>query len=221
MPVQATLADTTRRLVSEASAEYFTKTQINNHLLTAWWNAQQKITEIAPDEFLAAVTADIVAGQARYQRPTREMVRRYEILPTATATTYQELPLINAERSLSKAGATLDPAILTPRYYIEGPDLVIVPTPAENITAGLACVYVSPGVLGTGSPQMPIALHHLLPYGAAVEALNESKDAAEDIVAGYRRRWESVFGPSDEARLALRKHYKRTQSKSIEGRNLG
>ena len=75
------------------------------------------------------------------------------------------------------------------------------------------------------TPRLPGALHALLPYGGALYAVEESKDADESIVSIWRRRWESLVGPgegsTDDSRRALRKHYRRSQTLSLTGPRLG
>lgn len=227
MPTQAALIDTTRRLVAEATANFFDVTVLNNHLLTAYWLMQARVNEIAPEEFLSGATTNIVANQARYARPTYEHIRRYEILQ---GTQYVELPYLMAEQAIPVKGdwrtSTDGQQRQCPAYYIEGDELVLVPTPTVSVTAGLGVVYFSPRIFGatTAAPALPLALHHLLAYGAAVFALEESKDAAEDVVNGYRARWASVCGPQEgstpDSRASLKRHYRVSQSRPMIGQNL-
>jgi hypothetical protein len=206
-----------------------TRLQYLNH---AYAIAQQRIEEVAPEEFTWSATANIVLGLQRYSRPMRENVRRYEILcGTGTTAVYREIPLITPEQAVLRVD---DPWTgmdglqrWSVAYSIDGPELVLWPVPTLAITAGMQCVFHDVQVLTapTDIPQMPVVLHPILAYGAAIQALEETKDAAEEIVDRYRARWASIFGPwdasTDESRAALKKHFRVAQSRPVNGQNLG
>jgi hypothetical protein len=206
-----------------------TRLEYLNH---AYAIAQQRIMEVAPEEFIWTATADVVSGQSNYQRPVFENVRRYELLcGTGASAVYREIPLITPEQAVQRVD---DPWTLTDgtqrwtvAYSVDGPEIRLWPTPTLNITAGLRTVFhdVITMAGATDVPRMPVALHPLLAFGAAIQALEETKDAAEEIVDRYRARWASAFGPwdgsTDQSRAALKKHFRVAQSRPVIGQNLG
>lgn len=228
MATAQNLIDRTRRLIAEAGATPDTDQNILDFYVNpSFYVAQARINEIDDAEFMAGATANIVANQARYERATFEHVRRYELLE---GTRYVELPMLLAEQAIPRKGEyrtyTDAQQRWGPAYYVEGREIVLVPTPTVSVTAGLGVVFFDPISLVNvaDTPRMPVALHHVIPYGAAVLALDESKDAAEDIVGMYRARWASVFGmhegSTQDSRAALRRHYRRSQSLPMIGMNL-
>lgn len=180
--------------------------------------------EVAPEEFLWSSTASIIAGQQKYQRPLVENVRRYQYL---CGTVFRELNLLTPEMVVLSTSTDRTAMPACPGYCIDGPEFILSWIPDTTLALGLRVSYHDVVVLSsdTDVPRMPVALHYLLAYGAAIQALEETKDAAEEIVDRYRRRWASVFGPEDgstkESRAALAKYYRISQSRPIEGQNLG
>lgn len=241
MATLATLRSQTRRLIGEASASagaFFGSDEslIDQHLQTAYAIACGRIQEIRPEEFLRRATANIAVGtdgtRARYERPLsgRAICRSYEIMPTTGGQYRQMAPLLR-EQALVLSGDVISYTDGTVRasfaYYIEGTEIVIVPEPAEDVTAGLrATFYEIPALTAVGDePRMPDELHHLLAYGAAILALEETKDAAASAVDRLRARWGARFGDFEastpQSREALKAVYRRHEPMTLVGMRLG
>ncbi len=232
MATNAQLLAQQRRLIAEATADYFDDTINQYHLNNAYAIGQDRITEVRENEFNWFATANIVANQQAYQRSTNENIIRYEILRPGTTDRWDELVYLPDTQALRINGDAVSQTdgqdrVIRNGYTVLGDQMYLWPTPTTSVSNGLRVIYREVLELSAVGdvPRMPKALHHLLPYGGAIFALEESKDAAEEIVDRYRARWASVFGPhsasTKESRLALKRYYPRTQNAEIVGQNLG
>jgi hypothetical protein len=220
------LLDQIGRLVSDASGTIVDPATASYHLQNAYTEAQRFINIVSPAEFEDPVKANVIAGQANYQRPSFEAIRRYEWLRVGSSpAVYDELRPLVSEQAVGEATgrqSSVEAGLVTgPRYYIQGQEIIIVPTPTQSVTGGLGAIVVEVALLSspTDLPRMPQSLHRLLAYGAAVMALEETKDAAEAVVDRYRRLWESVFS-EERFRKVLSGYYPRRQGLPFIGRNL-
>lgn len=212
--------DQVARLVSDASGTLVTSSTRTYHTQNAYTLLQARIREVDPAEFIKLGKADIVANQANYARPTYEHVRRYEWL-LDDGVTYAEIGPLIAEQAIPLQGRIGTPIFLGVKWYIQGQELFIYPTPTKSVTGGLGVAYVEVQLTGpsSGTPRTPQALHELIAYGAAIRALEETKDAAQDVVDTYRRRWEAIVGTAEvstpQSRRALATYYRQAQPYQI------
>jgi len=222
----AQIIATARRLVAEGTASEWDASVMQAHVNAAYIRAQARWREVKRDAFLAGADADVVATQARYLVPTEENIDHYEWLRSDGSGVYDELPLLMRAQQQHLLGGPWKQTRCHFAYYPEGQEIVIVPTPTVSVTAGLGVIYVevvemsAPGDI----PRLPAALHSVLPYGAAISAIEESKDAAESTVDRWRARWASIFGPweasTPDSRKALRLLCQLNQNRSLDGLNL-
>lgn len=236
MLTQQQLLDQMGRLLAEATPDFFDASVRLLHLNAAYGILQARVVEIAPELFTFRALASIAIGtdgtRARYLRadmsPNVSRVVRYDIL---AGTRYVELPLVPESQTVPILGDaftfTDGQQRSTFGYFVQGTEIVIVPTPPADVTDGLQAICIEQVVLAgaTDTPRLPGALHPLIAIGGALYAVEESKDVDESIVSIWRRRWESVVGPgdssSDDSRRALRKHFRRSQTVSLVGMRLG
>lgn len=225
----AVLLDSLGRLLAEAVASEWDATVRQALINTAYAIAQARWREVNPAAFLAGATAHVVANQRAYQLPNFENIDRFEWLRNDGSGIYDELPMLmrsQAQAIHGQPGYTNGPTRCSYAYYVEGQEMIVVPTPTVSVTNGLGVVYVevvemnAPGDI----PRLPVVLHHLLPFGAAVLGIEDSKDAADSIVDRWRARWASLFGSFEastpESRKALRLLCRQNQSLPMVGANM-
>lgn len=234
MATNAQLLATLGRLIAQASGGIFDAADRQAHLNAAKLLAEERIREIAPQLFTRRATAPIAIGddgtRARYGAPTSENVSCVEIR-TSASDSYRQMRKIKKEQALAWSG---EPAYSTDGtlyastvYYEEGNEYVLVPTPSADVVAGLrATFYVFVALSAAADvPRMPEHLHRTLAYGAAVFALEESKDASDSVVDTYRQRWASKFGPieasTEESRAALALSFRQHEPRILNGTNFG
>lgn len=235
MATQTELLAHLDQLLSQQTGGYFTPTMAAYYLNRFYAHVQQCICEIAPEEFLAGATAHIVNDQNLYARPSYENVRRYDFKDTVSGR-YREMRRIQTEDGLPGTFESLTDGELRfdRAYSVIGKLIWIQPTPTGG-TDNLAAA-VPPGV-GTGIahglriiyrevvkltqpadvPRIPDSLHHLLPFGAAIMAVEASKDAGDSVVDRWRQRVNVVFGQTPESRANLARYYKIHQARELVG----
>ncbi len=207
-----------RGFVNEATASYFTPTILTMKVNQSYRSAQARVRSIRSTEFRARSRTNIVANQERYVRATYEPVVAYQILDSLSGK-YVDMEELKGEQLTGDANGSPNRSATHVRqtYFVDGADIVLVPTPSASVTDGLQCLYwESVGLTLDGSvPRLPEALHPYLAFRAAWLCVQDTKDAAADVVRGWDREWQSVFGDSEAAAKELARHYPQTQGTRI------
>ena len=203
-----------RGFLNEAVASYFSDAIVGRKLNQAYHQAQAKIRSVDKAEFQARARINIAVGadgtRARYPRATFEPTVAYRILDTVSGK-YLEMEKQTEEQLTGDTAGSPNRSATHVRqvYFVDGPDIVLVPEPTANVTNGLECKFWDAVSLNADAdtPRMPVALHSLLAFRGAWLAVQDTKDAGAEIVRGWDREWQSVFGPSNEAAKELARSY--------------
>ncbi len=207
-----------RGFLNEAVANYFTDAIVGLKLNQAYHQAQAKIRSIDAAEFRVRSRISIAVGadgtRARYPRATYEPVVTYRILDS-TSGKYRDMDKKTEEQLTGDAAGSANRSSSHVRqaYFVTGAEIVLVPEPTANLTNGIECEFWDPVSLTAAgdNPRMPVALHPYLAFRGAWLAVQDTKDAGAEIVRGWDREWQSVFGSSNEAAKELARFYPQPQ----------
>lgn len=208
------LVDLTRRLINERTASRWTDDVVRRKVNFAWHEAQGRIRDAGRrDLFTRRVRMNVTAGTDRYAWPTREQVNGFRFKDSTTGL-YKDME----ERALPQlyqvwaddASRNFTRSVRV--WARDGGEVVIAPTPTENVTLGLEAWIFYPVALSAADdvPQMPEELHHKLAYRAARHCIKESKHVGAEALADLDAEFFDVFGLDDRARANLARIMRRS-----------
>lgn len=207
-----------RGFLNAAVSGYFTPTILGMKTNQAYHQAQAIIRNVSRSEFRARARTSIVANTARYPRATFEPVIAYRILDSA-AGQYRDMEEQTEEQLTGDAVGSPNRSSSHVRqaYFVDGGDIVLVPTPTAAVTNGLECKFYDLISMTSDldEPRMPAALHPLIAFRAAWLCVQDTKDAGAEIVRLWDREWQSHFGTSDESAKNLSRHYPQMQGRRL------
>lgn len=200
-----------RRLLNERTASFWQDSDITAELNNALYEAEARISRVAPWEFLKGALINLTVNVELYERATYEPLAAVRILDSGTGRRKNLRKLTHEEMQDHADGfAASTQTRGVPGYGIIGKHLLIRPAPTASVTNGLACLFYEkvPLVAAADAPRMPVPLHHRIAYRAADLALNDSKEASDDARQSLRAEWNYYFGADQEsARRLFRDHY--------------
>jgi hypothetical protein len=213
----AQLRTKTRRLVNETSAGNWADADVDAEINNALHEAEAVVSLVAPHEFLEEAVIDTddgvaaVTGGTWYLRPTYEPLKVVRLKTDATSA-YKDLDKLTIDQVYDHVGGSVAQSGTREGYgyALRGKYMLIRPAPPAGVTAGILCLYYDKLALSADAdtPRLPLALHHRIAYRAATLLLQDSKDAADDVIDRLMAEWAYYFGPDESARRRLyREHY--------------
>src|SRR5262245_6610807 len=118
----------TRRLLNERSARLWQDSDITGEINNALYEAEAKVSLVAPAEFQKGATRDLVAGTTLYERPTREPLQAVKIKASASGSYKLIGPLASEQMTDHVSGSPGQTATRTTfAYALIGKYIQILP----------------------------------------------------------------------------------------------
>lgn len=171
-----------RRRVQEVTADQWSDANLNELINLAYQRTELDILSVNPQAFMTTYRADIVSGQAFYEKPAGF---NYEIafkrLDSANSR-YVRMECIDYVKGIARQNGESEV-----QYSHYGTHLMLSPTPSASLASGLELDFV-PSLSMTDdaeSPKIVHPLHMALVYHAQIIALGETgeeqKRAGEEL----------------------------------------
>lgn len=172
---RGTLRTLLLKRLQDTVADQFDSSDANDLLNVGLGLLQAEIMKTRPDAFLEISTADIVAGQERYENPDGWIMdQEIEIADSSTSSGWRKLnPMPIQQRPSTSAGSI--------SYFShKGRWLVLTDTPTVAVTAGLRRTWVPTLTMSADAdiPSVKTALHTSIVDYAVIEALGETDEGS-------------------------------------------
>lgn len=175
--------------------------EVDDSGLTTWVNdaylqVVDAISEVNPDFFAKAATADTENGRQEYELPD-DFERALMVNIQIDGTWQRALPLPIGDAAIHADGTAQGYDWSDPRYYVLGGNIGFLPVPDETSNENIKLWYVyTPTQLTDDSdePAFPKKYHHLIKYSAYANYLDQDDEhvAAENMRRRFDKRVEQM-----------------------------